>query len=532
MTLLIGFMAVSVHAQQGDFKPVADEFYNSGGISWTPKINYSKLVLTISRPDGTTFRKTIESGVTPYIGLSEIMGESNMDGSYTYELRVIPMKQKLSRDDKNTISGVRSERIISKKATTQTGYILVKQGAIVTRNIQEPANNNAGGISISNGSLSTQNRISGTQDQVTQDDVIVIGSLCVGQDCQNGENFSFDTIRLRENNLRIRFYDTSNSSSFPTRDWQITANDSNNGGADKFSIDDIDAGRTPFTLIAGAPNNSIYVDQQGDVGFGTSNPVADLHVVNGNTPTLRLEQDSSSGFTAQTWDLAGNEANFFIRDATNGGTLPVRVRPGAPSSAIDVQSDGDVGIGTSSPSYSLHVSKSGTKASIAATRADSGITVEMSATPAAALIGTVSDHPMRFRVKENLIMEIFGETATNQIEMFGGGNYSAGKWNDASSRELKEQIKTLSTSEAVEALEELQPVKFHYKKNKNEEHVGFIAEDVPELVANANRKSLSSMDIVAVLTTVVKEQQKSLKEQQKAISQLKKKIVELEKKQK
>ncbi|MCP4249512.1 MAG: hypothetical protein GY778_20920, partial [bacterium] len=137
-------------------------------------------------------------------------------------------------------------------------------------------------------------------------------------------------------------------------DWQITANDSSNGGAEKFSIDDITGGRTPFTVEAGAPSHSLYVDDGGRLGFGTSTPVADLHVKSGNTPTLRLEQDGSSGFTPQTWDVAGNEANFFIRDATNGSTLPIRLRPGAPTSAIDIAASGDIGLGTSSPGADLH----------------------------------------------------------------------------------------------------------------------------------------------------------------------------------
>lgn len=187
-------------------------------------------------------------------------------------------------------------------------------------------------------------------DQVILDDLIVDGSNCVGQDCVNGESFGFDTIRLKENNLRIKFQDTSTTSSFPTRDWQLTANDSSNGGANKFSIDDIDGGRTPFTIEAGAPSHSLYVDDGGRLGLGTSTPVVDVHTKSGNTPTLRLEQDGSSGFTPQTWDVAGNETNFFIRDATNGSTLPFRIRPSAPSSAIDIDSDGDVRFGNSAVS--------------------------------------------------------------------------------------------------------------------------------------------------------------------------------------
>ncbi len=105
-------------------------------------------------------------------------------------------------------------------------------------------------------------------DQVILDDLIVDGSACIGFDCVNGESFGFDTIRIKENNLRIRAQDTSSTSSFPSNDWQITFNDSSNGGANKFSIDDIDGGRTPFTIEAGAPSNSLYVDDGGRLGLG------------------------------------------------------------------------------------------------------------------------------------------------------------------------------------------------------------------------------------------------------------------------
>jgi len=191
-------------------------------------------------------------------------------------------------------------------------------------------------------------------DQVILDDLIVDGSICAGMDCVNGESFGFDTLRLKENNLRIKAQDTSNSASFPTNDWQITFNDSANGGVNKFSIDDIDGGRTPFTIEAGAPSHSLYVDDGGRIGLGTSTPVVRLHQKDGNTPTLRLEQDGSSGFAAQTWDVAGNETNFFVRDATNGSKLPFRIISDAPNNALYVAADGDIGIGTASPDARLH----------------------------------------------------------------------------------------------------------------------------------------------------------------------------------
>jgi len=73
------------------------------------------------------------------------------------------------------------------------------------------------------------------------------------------------------------------------------------------------------------------------VCVGTSKPVVEMHLVDGNTPTLRLEQNGSSGFTPQTWDLAGNEANFFVRDVTNGSKLPFKIIPGAPDNSVKMR---------------------------------------------------------------------------------------------------------------------------------------------------------------------------------------------------
>lgn len=60
-----------------------------------------------------------------------------------------------------------------------------------------------------------------------------------------------------------------------------------------------------------------------------------------NSPGIRLAQSGGS-FGTQTWDIAGNEANFFIRDATNGSTLPFRIRPGAPTSGFDMGANGNI----------------------------------------------------------------------------------------------------------------------------------------------------------------------------------------------
>ncbi|MEM8907039.1 MAG: tail fiber domain-containing protein, partial [Bacteroidota bacterium] len=197
----------------------------------------------------------------------------------------------------------------------------------------------------------------GMDDQVFLDDVIVSGgSICVGFDCVNGESFGSDTQILKENNLRLYFNDTSNSASFPSNDWRLTANDQTNGGNNYFAISDATAGNNPFLVEAGAGANALYVDSNGgNVGMGTATPIVELHVTDGDTPTLRLEQNGSNGWTPQTWDVAGNETNFFIRDVNNSSNLILRLRAGAPANSIFVQNNGNIGLGNDSPTERLHL---------------------------------------------------------------------------------------------------------------------------------------------------------------------------------
>ena len=106
--------------------------------------------------------------------------------------------------------------------------------------------------------------------------------------------------------------------------------------------------------------------------------------------------------------------------------------------------------------------------------------------------------------------------------MWNGAHLTVGGvWTNASSRELKDNIETLSSEDANKTLAGLSPVRYVYKNSPDEEYVGFIAEDVPDLVASNDRKSLSPMDIVAVLTTVTKEQAAKMTEKDAEIAALK-----------
>ena len=545
-------------------------------IQWQASGAYERLILTVIGPEGYSLSKEFEAGRAATLRVQEFGANVAADGQYTWELRAAP---RVSAETKKQLAAARKSGDDQAAARIQaeaglnrdlvrSGTFAIQSGSFVVSVGQEPAT--PGGHKIVADALKPA-----PLDVVTADDAIIQGSLCVGLDCVVNESFGFDTIRLKENNTRIKFDDTSTTAGFPANDWQLTANDSASGGANKFSIDDITNNKTPFTVTGNAPTNSIFVASNGKVGFRTATPVLDLHVTTSDTPAIRQEQTAAGGFTAQTWDIGANEANWFVRDVTGGSRLPLRIRPGAPTSSIDINASGNVGIGIASPAGKLHVEtvtggpfmvstdgnvgigtapsttplylkKDGLalygatakyNARFAPVSADRGVLlgydstvsggiVAASGSPSNLIFATsdgVSGFAERVRISGNGNIGIGTPTPTNPIQHSSGAILTAGGvWQNASSRVLKEDICPLGVDEARATLLHLDPVKFAYKIEPKEHHAGFIAEDVPDLVAAKDRKTLSPMDIVAVLTKVAQEQQKVIDQLSRRVEQLEK----------
>jgi len=101
-------------------------------------------------------------------------------------------------------------------------------------------------------------------------------------------------------------------------------------------------------------------------------------------------------------------------------------------------------------------------------------------------------------------------TQDRKLCMYGGACATGTQWVDFSSREYKENIQDLAAEKAMDTLKNLTPVTYNYKLYPDQARAGFIAEDVPDLVAQKDRKGLTALDIVAVLTKVVQEQNKTI----------------------
>jgi hypothetical protein len=150
--------------------------------------------------------------------------------------------------------------------------------------------------------------------------------------------------------------------------------------------------------------------------------------------------------------------------------------------------------------------------------------IDNSDTSTPLIYGDFSTNYLRFNGKVGLNVT----PTIYPLEVLGGAYCTGTSWVDTSSREYKENIETLTSEEAMAAFRELEPVKFNYKADKEEKYLGFIAEDVPELVAMKDRKGLNPMDIVALLTKVILEQHKEFQKQQKMNEAQQKTIEELQ----
>ena len=557
---LLMLAAAIATAQNQNESNIANVIGGGSGIRWEVSVPNAGGTLTITFPDGRAVRKTIRGG-SSQISLGEKYFENLSDGTYVYELQLAPavtgaqkeaLQKGRGRDD-----DPENERAARKRAAitslTQSGSFAVLNGSIILPGAVEPQPRPATKTSrvyqptsMSPFRRLLNHRASFLPDVVTADDEIIQGSLCVGLDCVVNENFGFDTIRLKENNDRIQFDDTSTSAGFPTNNWQIRANSSGSGGesflgvVDQGATGNSETGTVVFQVTAGAPANSLRVASTGKIGLRTATPVLDVHMNTADTPAIRFEQNNTGGFSAQTWDVAGNEANFFVRDVTSGSRLPFRIRPGAPTSSIDIAANGNVGIGTASPGLHLDVIASSTTDFTNTNTYPAGVgnssnkKVVFGYDETGEDIGLIQSVQIGTGFKNlsvnpnggNVGIATTAPTATLSVN--GTANKpGGGSWDIFSDERLKD-IKGRYTA-GLNAVMRLQPLRYTYKPNNplgfkaDREYVGFGAQSLQKVVPEAvsrNANGFLQVNNDAILWTMLN----AIKEQQKQITELKSQV--------
>ncbi|HKO43114.1 MAG TPA: tail fiber domain-containing protein [Pyrinomonadaceae bacterium] len=598
ITLIVVGFELNVMAQgqsQEARDSIATLTSTGSSVRWAVKTSaHSGATLTVTAPDGRVFRSELKAGATPQFNITDKEGNRLPDGQYTYELRLSPELSKATidalkaargkDDDKESVRATRKRAALTDPSLVQSGDFSIVNGSLVIPGAYEEPGTQPSAQVMEQPRLPLASGVSFRKvrrhhlspmfmpDQVIPDDLIVQGSGCFGFDCVNGEVFGVDTVRLKENNTRLHFDDTSTSAGFATNNWQIRANDQPSGGASFLAF--VDQGATgssetiSFRVDAGAPANSLKVSSVGKVGVRTATPVLDVHITSSDTPAHRLEQTNAGGFSAQTWDVAGNEANFFVRDVTSGSLLPFRIRPGAPTSSIDISAAGLVGVGTASPASKIHGVVSSNNTSVTSIPAESvglfltnsdttannlsTIALGNSAPAGQAVIGVVNigstgsagghlffntraaggSLAERMRITSAGLVGIGTNAPTDTLSVNGTASKTGGgSWAVFSDERLK-NIKGNFNS-GLKAVMQLQPVRYEYKRdnalglNSAGEHIGFGAHElqkiIPEAVSTTSDGYLQVNNDPIIWTML-----NAIKEQQKEIEQLKGEIRKLQ----
>jgi outer membrane murein-binding lipoprotein Lpp len=341
-------------------------------------------------------------------------------------------------------------------------------------------------------------------DTVVVGNQIVQGKQCVGVDCVNGESFGTDTVRLKENTTRLGFMDTSSTAGFPSNDWALFANEPQNGGLNMFAIQDTTAGTFPFIVEAGAPSNSLRIDPAGDLGLGVANPQMDFQIQRTDTPAIRLEQ-SGGGFVSQTWDVAGNEANFFVRDVTNGTRLPFRIRPGAPTSSIDIASNGNVGIGTANATAPIQVRRSDGTAQIAVQ--DTGgagdqtlLDLRGNTSAFERFAGAAGSPWLAGANQAGNFTLASGSTPKTRLTLEPGGDLSAtGSLDELAGAADRENVSAANSGQLLDALRSLQLSRFEFPDDPdNRLHLGPTGADFAAAFGLGGGDSVGVADLASV----------------------------------
>lgn len=502
-----------------------------------------KLVLRVALPTGKAVERISTSGDV------SLDVSAMPDGSYRYETWSV----------KSTAEG---------KYTTGTNR---GEFEVINGNIVQPA----------------AQKSSGTEDTSFLDDLLQKGQDVAQSVSISTLDFLFPVAEAADlitsdPTPQVIFRDTTNDGTF--NDWIIEGAD---GGSGFFRIiDDInDSSFNNKTVLSiahpsasNSTENSIVVDNGGNVqlanggyyfgrllsgkmGIGTTVPLQGIHAKYAGAPAtsshattqglVRMEDTNNS-----TWDFgqvfvgtnnAGN-GDFRINIANNGNS-------GTSGTKLAIKDEnGNVGIGTTDPQAKLdvkgaiHANFNGSGGGLQqlfrmsanntnnANRSDVGFVLENKRDNFSWAFRTEEDYEGFTASKQNTGAREFtlrnntNSAANVELHLANGARNVGGQWLNASSRSYKRNIHELSSEDAMKALRGLKSVTYEFKRDKDhQQRVGFIAEDVPEMLATKDRKTVDPLQIVSVLTKAVQHQEDTLRTKDRKIAIMEAKINHLDK---
>jgi len=264
--------------------------------------------------------------------------------------------------------------------------------------------------------------------------------------------------------------------------------------------------RSPYSI----QTRGIFVDANHMVGIGTAAPEAPLHVYDGTAGAVVAHGNSIAAFerdgegflsiltpdTAQRGILFGDPESFVNGSIIyNNGAVPdgFQFRTGGNRTNMVIDADGNVGIGTSTPSYHLHVVSDGTRAIYGKATSSTGNTFgvwgESASTSGAGVRGhATANTGTNFGV-------LGAANSPNGFDFYAHGvgtNYGS-----SSSRRWKSNIEPIS--DPLTKLAQLSGVYFDWDTEHGGHHdLGMIAEEVGEVLPEIVNYEENGIDAIGM----------------------------------
>ena len=283
-------------------------------------------------------------------------------------------------------------------------------------------------------------------------------------------------------------------------------------------------------------NRVLYITAAGNVGINNGSPgyaldvTGNAHIYNGANARLIIStgggSSTATGVDMYVYNGQQNPASsiYAIDDGNYGGHLTFLTKGSGSSSTsttekMRITDNGSVGIGTTSPSYTLDIS--GTFRA----NTNNGAAFLVSAIGVIPNSGAVSQF-VGVPNSRSAIDLYSASTNTQYIMNFFNTNGPIGSisitgsstsFNTSSDRRLKTQFEPISN--AISSVEKLNPISFVFKKDVTQKLQGFIADEVSDIVpiavtgqkdeidkeGNPVYQSLDMSKLIPILTAALQE---------------------------